>query len=957
MTSTPAAKSSSAIFGVMPRPPATFSPLTTTNVGVVVLAQARQQGRAACGGRGRRRRRRRRGCVAGRVGTTRRTLRRSLAGAVTSADGRRQALRRSRGRAARRLASRPPPARSSRSSGPTAPARRRCCRSSPACWRRRRDGRRSAPRRGRLGAAAAGGLPQALRRREPAALRAARGRRRRRRRPSRGCSSRPGSRDRAGRRARHALAAATSSASTSRSACSPTRRSCCSTSRPPRWTRASASGCGSSSAALARDGTTVVFSTHDVGEAERYADRVLVLADGELLFDGTPDALDEAGSATTRDFEAAFVRFLARAGPLRCAGCCVKDLQILRRSPLLVGAARRLPDRHRRCSSGSRCPAAPDKPKVAFVNEVPRRRTASSSSAARRLDASRYAERAVRGDRPGPRRLARGGDREGARRRGARRADRPRGHRASSCRARSTSRAAPSRRRSRCSTTPRTRSRRSYVESTIKARLAEANQALGDRLTKVAAGYLDILLRGGEFSLLGRQLRRARACSAPQQILDAVAARRCRPARRTARRSSRSSRFADARDRQPRPRPARCSASIGSPIAVEADGRSRAATTPLDGFAVAVAVTISLMFVAVLLGAGMLALEREEHAFGAARARARLAHGGCVVEKVVLGALCAFVVALRAARGCSALRLDLDCGRRAAVARGARASARSAFGAIGRRDRRAGARRARGVAAGVPALAADRVPRARPVGRGVRRALRRDPRVVGALFPFKPTLEALDAALNDAGAGARAPARAPRRARRRPTASLARLALRRFGAPVSPSVAARCASSGATTGDPAVRARATSTSCARSSRPTASSSRRGSRCAASAFFTAGRAGARAAPRRRGLGRGQRATRSRSLDRADGDAARSAASRWPTSSAARGSNATIGYWVAGASAARGHATDAVAARAARSPSSTPGLHRVQPAIIPRNAPLRRAWRRRPASASRAARCAT
>src|SRR3954447_5963391 len=33
MTSTPAAKSSSAIFGVMPRPPAEFSPLTTTNVG------------------------------------------------------------------------------------------------------------------------------------------------------------------------------------------------------------------------------------------------------------------------------------------------------------------------------------------------------------------------------------------------------------------------------------------------------------------------------------------------------------------------------------------------------------------------------------------------------------------------------------------------------------------------------------------------------------------------------------------------------------------------------------------------------------------------------------------------------------------------------------------------------------------------------------------------------------
>ena len=42
ITSTPAANSASAIFGVIPSPPATFSPLTTTNVGLVALAQDRQ---------------------------------------------------------------------------------------------------------------------------------------------------------------------------------------------------------------------------------------------------------------------------------------------------------------------------------------------------------------------------------------------------------------------------------------------------------------------------------------------------------------------------------------------------------------------------------------------------------------------------------------------------------------------------------------------------------------------------------------------------------------------------------------------------------------------------------------------------------------------------------------------------------------------------------------------------
>ena len=67
-------------------------------------------------------------------------------------------------------------------------------------------------------------------------------------------------------------------------------------------------------AGLADRGTTVVFSTHTVVEAERYADRVLVLADGELLFTGTPRALEEAVGGDPRDFEAAFVSFLHAQG-------------------------------------------------------------------------------------------------------------------------------------------------------------------------------------------------------------------------------------------------------------------------------------------------------------------------------------------------------------------------------------------------------------------------------------------------------------------------------------------------------------------------------------------------------------------------------------------------------------------------------------------------------------------
>ncbi|MDQ6836444.1 MAG: ABC transporter ATP-binding protein [Actinomycetota bacterium] len=75
--------------------------------------------------------------------------------------------------------------------------------------------------------------------------------------------------------------------------------------------------------ALAQGGTTVVFSTHNVSEVERYATRVLLLADGELLFTGTPAQLQvEVGAPPAPgsiprqgpDLESALVGFLHRRG-------------------------------------------------------------------------------------------------------------------------------------------------------------------------------------------------------------------------------------------------------------------------------------------------------------------------------------------------------------------------------------------------------------------------------------------------------------------------------------------------------------------------------------------------------------------------------------------------------------------------------------------------------------------
>jgi ABC-2 type transport system ATP-binding protein len=66
---------------------------------------------------------------------------------------------------------------------------------------------------------------------------------------------------------------------------------------------------------LAGAGTTVIFSTHNIAEAERYGRRLLVLADGERLFDGTPAQLHAAvPDSDGRDFESAFVAFLRERG-------------------------------------------------------------------------------------------------------------------------------------------------------------------------------------------------------------------------------------------------------------------------------------------------------------------------------------------------------------------------------------------------------------------------------------------------------------------------------------------------------------------------------------------------------------------------------------------------------------------------------------------------------------------
>jgi ABC-2 type transport system permease protein len=283
--------------------------------------------------------------------------------------------------------------------------------------------------------------------------------------------------------------------------------------------------------------------------------------------------------------------------------------------------------------------------------------------------------------------------------------------------------------------------KRRFVESTIRSRLAEANDALSDVVLREAASYIDIVVRGGKVSLpligsvdiLG--LVRSRA------LIDAAAQRLPAgdPARVALEQVSRFARLAADNLDVSKP----ILASIGSPVNVK-QTVVKGSRTPLDTFAVAVAVAVSLMFVTLLLAAGLLALEREEHAF-ARLVRGLVSRTRLLAAKISLAALCALGVTLVMLGGL-ALFVGLDWARAplwvAALALGA-----LAFGAMGvalgglAREVRAASLLALMLSLPVAFLAL--VPSG-AVAPGLYDVIS----VVSGAFPFKPSLDALDAAIS-----------------------------------------------------------------------------------------------------------------------------------------------------------------------------------------------------------------
>jgi ABC-2 type transport system ATP-binding protein len=71
-------------------------------------------------------------------------------------------------------------------------------------------------------------------------------------------------------------------------------------------------------AGLSEGGTAVIYSTHQIEEASHYGDRLVVLADGEAIFDGSFTQLRRAAGprpkGASADPENDFVRFLRERG-------------------------------------------------------------------------------------------------------------------------------------------------------------------------------------------------------------------------------------------------------------------------------------------------------------------------------------------------------------------------------------------------------------------------------------------------------------------------------------------------------------------------------------------------------------------------------------------------------------------------------------------------------------------
>jgi ABC-type transport system involved in cytochrome c biogenesis permease component len=312
--------------------------------------------------------------------------------------------------------------------------------------------------------------------------------------------------------------------------------------------------------------------------------------------------------------------------------------------------------------------------------------------------------------------------------------------------------------------------KKEFVENTIEAQVQRANGALTKRIAEESLDLLRLISDGGEYTFLGQDFdvlglaRSERILEEARQGLPQGSAERERldDVIEFARLARENLAFSD-----------EVLAVVGEPIRVRAEALEGGSTS-LNAFAVALAASVSIMFITLLLAAGMLAVEREENAF-ARLVRGLVSRTALLAEKAGLAAVCSTLVCLLMLGGLG-LFVELDWGRfplwLAALVAGALAFAALGL-AIGALTREVRAASLLAFMLSLPLAFLALVPSG-----AVAPALYDVIRAVSAAFPFKPTLDALDAALNDAG-GLGAPL-LHLAALMAAFGALSRLALRRF---------------------------------------------------------------------------------------------------------------------------------------------------------------------------------
>ncbi len=182
---------------------------------------------------------------------------------------------------------------------------------------------------------------------------------------------------------------------------------------------------------------------------------------------------------------------------------------------------------------------------------------------------------------------------------------------------------------------------RQYVDQAISSRINQVEQDVSKQVLRVAVNDLQQVLNGGGVQILGQTVRLLGLRNARTIVQGTLASLpRDSPLRPAL---AQVVSFADlAIQGLAFAKPVL--GTIGTPLTVN-ESQLAGRTTPTDAYAAAIAVIVSLMFVAMLLAAGMLALERSEHAYPRL-IRGLITTGRLLSEKVVLAGGCATLVTL-----------------------------------------------------------------------------------------------------------------------------------------------------------------------------------------------------------------------------------------------------------------------------------------------------------------------